>query len=334
MDRPIAISYCRGDMVHGDFAHALCMLSMRCVAHGMWIGHIVQNSSLICANRNYGVAEFLKGSASHLLMLDADMIFPADTLERLLAHPVDVVGASYSMRAEPRIMTHRDLEDSSELPPLGYYENNLYEIRRMGMGCVLIRREVLEALDASLPIESPFFQVEYRGRTAHTSEDNVFCDRIRAAGFSIYCDVDLSYKIRHIGLHRYSADEVTNVYRRGTIQYTGGMVNAFESPNRGVYTDTDIESPYPQPQKVIESPDYELTSDSQADANQTFSPVETLIPQAWLAHPHGGGATIDLGECSEFDACAKIAKDFGTTTHIDRDHKFIFFKPFGYNPGK
>ena len=46
------------------------------------------------------------GDFTHLWLVDADMEFPPDTLARLLAHDVDLVGAAYNYRISyPHIKT-------------------------------------------------------------------------------------------------------------------------------------------------------------------------------------------------------------------------------------
>ena len=60
----------------------------------------------------------------------------------------------------------------------------LIELQAGGCAGMLIRREVLEA------IEPPWF--EYTDR----SEDIVFCEKAKEAGFNIYCD--LSARLGHV----------------------------------------------------------------------------------------------------------------------------------------
>ena len=49
-------------------------------------------------NRNLMASQAIKAECTHTLFVDADMIYEKDTLERLLAHDKDIVGAKYAIR--------------------------------------------------------------------------------------------------------------------------------------------------------------------------------------------------------------------------------------------
>lgn len=297
-EKPIVIGYCRGTMVHGDFAHALAMLSMRAVAMGLWIGHQVMTTTLICAGRNWLVDLARKNAFSHLLFLDSDMWFPADTLERLLSHNLPMVGASYCMRAEPRCMTHRGLDNSSRLPNIGEYPNDVYEVQDLGMGCVLIKSEVFERLDSYLG-DVPFFQTVYSGRTEHASEDIHFCRQVRASGVKIHCDIRLSRMVRHMGLHAYRAEDVQKVRDGESL--------------------AEVVSPYP----------FEATQSVPAESPINY--VDYSQTLNWNAYAYGGGAPLPLGILCEQEAFSTVARDYGQVMHIDRENGFIFYKPKGWS---
>src|SRR3990167_7699081 len=52
----------------------------------------------ISENRNYIVAQAIKAKCDYLLFVDDDMIFPPDTLKRLLAHGKDIIGVLSNSR--------------------------------------------------------------------------------------------------------------------------------------------------------------------------------------------------------------------------------------------
>lgn len=213
-DKPIIISYPCPDMVHADFTHCLNMLLLYSLARSrLWVGCSQTRGSIICASRNMMVrqADNAETGYSHLLMLDSDMVFPANTLERLLRHDKQIVGVSYCMRTQPRALTHRNEDFSTTLPPLGDHENNIYQVRSLGMGCVLIREDVFRLIKQHYPLQ-PFFSVEYHGDYDHTGEDVGFFKKASMSGIPVFCDIELSHEVRHVGMYPYGPNDVQRVY--------------------------------------------------------------------------------------------------------------------------
>lgn len=210
-DKSILIAYPCGDMVHADFTQCLTMLVLRsAVVSRLWIGVSQTRGSIICASRNYMIRQAMQQTeCSHVLCLDSDMTFPADTLSRLLSHNVPIVGASYCMRREPRAMTHRDGNFTSKLPLS--FESEIFPVLSLGMGCVLIQMEVFHKLRELDPV-GPFFQVEYHGEEHHTGEDVHFFKQVNRAGIQVMCDVQLSHAVRHIGTYAYGFEDVQKEY--------------------------------------------------------------------------------------------------------------------------
>jgi hypothetical protein len=119
--------------------------------------------------------------AEWLLFLDDDHVFPPDLLLRLLAHEEMIVGSLYLQRMLPfaPVCFAEKTEDERYIPIdlTSLPEEGLVEVCAIGTGGMLIRSEVFRAL------EYPWFE---HGRA---SEDLIFCDRAREAGFPIYCDL-------------------------------------------------------------------------------------------------------------------------------------------------
>jgi len=185
----VAIAIPSGDLVHTDFAMSLAML---CMNPGASVFLLNARSSLIPLGRNQcaGAAQIMK--ATHLLFLDTDMVFPADTLTRLLAHDKDIVGATYSRRVPPFHALTVTEEDEHIHVTAG-----LRQVKLMPTGCLLIRLGVFNAL------AKPYFNLVAEGDQLR-GEDYYFCEKARAAGFELWCDGDLSSQLGHIGqkIHR------------------------------------------------------------------------------------------------------------------------------------
>jgi hypothetical protein len=190
----VAIGIPSGDMVHADFAMSLAML---CQHQGTDVFLVNSRSSLVALGRNQcaGAAQIMK--ATHLLFLDTDMVFPADTLMRLLARDKNIVGATYSQRMPPfHPLTVTEEGEQTHIT------SGLRRVRLLPTGCMLIRVAVFDALP------KPYFTLVAEGEHLR-GEDYYFCEQARKAGFEIWCDGDLSAQMGHIGqkIHRIGTGE-------------------------------------------------------------------------------------------------------------------------------
>jgi hypothetical protein len=184
-DRPIAsICMAHGQMIEGPTTWALMGLGLATrKADIMIVGRMGADPA---HGRNEAVKISIEGGADYVLLVDQDMQFPVDALDRLIAHDVDVVGADYRGRAFPfsRIgVPHPDANDQT---------TGLARYMMWGLGFVLVKRRVF------FQIPRPWFAREYDG-SGYVTEDFWFCDRLRRTGISIWCDLDLSRETRHIG---------------------------------------------------------------------------------------------------------------------------------------
>jgi len=180
----VAIGVPSGDMVHADFAMALAML---CMNPGASVCLVNSRSSIVPLGRNQCVAAAQTVRASHLLFLDSDMIFPADTLKRLLVHDKPVVGASYARRVPPfHALTMTEEGEHRHIT------SGLQRVRLLPTGCMLIRMDVFDQLI------KPYFNLATEGDQLR-GEDYYFCEQLLARGFEIWCDGDLSVQLGHIG---------------------------------------------------------------------------------------------------------------------------------------
>lgn len=188
----VAIGVPSGDMVHTDFAMTLANF---CINPGANVFLISAKSSLVVLGRNQCAATAVMAKATHLLFLDSDMVFPLNTLTKLLGHNKDIVGAVYSQRAAP-------------FHPMGMTEEGEHihvtsGLRRMKIiptGCMLIRTSVFEKL------AKPWFNTVSEGDKL-MGEDYYFCQRARAAGFEVWCDGELSLAVGHIGQKIYKIEK-------------------------------------------------------------------------------------------------------------------------------
>lgn len=174
-----------------NFAMRLVALVTHTVREG--VGCVVQpaiNFALPNAH-NMLVEDARRHNCSHLLLLETDNTFPHDALLRLLAHDKPIVGASYLMRSAPHWAMGRELDTTK---PIDVSSGGVREVSRLPVGCILIRMDVFDALSA------PIWETPWNGKTFET-DDYYFCDKARSAGFSVWCDCDLSTEIGHMAWH-------------------------------------------------------------------------------------------------------------------------------------
>lgn len=192
-DYKIVIALPSGDFLHNKFFNSfynLLIHSGRFVTAG--VSHIA--SSRIAYNRNYLVDQAQKFGATHMLFIDADSIVPSDALLKLLDYKKDIVCASTCHRS-----------DEFEHALIGTFVNQevmmdtsqLTEATIIGMPLMLIDMKVFDKL------EKPYFAEPPGDSGDIIPEDAYFCTKVRDAGYKIWCDMDLSTQIGHVGTKVY-----------------------------------------------------------------------------------------------------------------------------------
>jgi GT2 family glycosyltransferase len=166
-------------------------------AHGFrdisftWVSRHVRVDDL----RNEAVLVAQAAQASHLLFLDADMTWPPDVLERMLAHhDRGIVSGLYFLKAWPNhpvafsagrvnLETQRVDYTYAVVEP---GRPGLVPQALIGMGCALIPMRVFETL------ERPWFAYRQDPTGAWTvTEDVAFCQKAAAVGCPIALDASV-----------------------------------------------------------------------------------------------------------------------------------------------
>ena len=151
------------------------------------------------------ISSWVVNGYDYLFSVDSDISFAPDTLLKLLSLDKPIVGGVYRQRNPEQ---HLEVYDTNyrrmEWSQLAF---EIREIGALGFGCVLIKREVFEA------IGHPWF--EYHVALDHNqtfSEDLDFCKKAREKGFSIW--VDSSILCGHHGMTSYQVDTRINIQSR------------------------------------------------------------------------------------------------------------------------
>lgn len=242
--RDVAIGYCRPDSVDGAFAECLASLQEHDMLGSQRIRQriYVESGPRISPARNRIVARMLLDeNLQWLLMLDTDMTFTPDLLDRMLevADPNDerpIIGAlcfagGRDFRIAPTIYVANPDAPPGELnlrQHLDYPENAVIRVHGTGAACILIHRSVFEGLYAQFKDRTvyPWFAeteippgydngVRYDG--ADIGEDITFSLRAVQAGFPIH--VHTGIKVGH--RKKVTLDEEAFLANRAHIETVG-----------------------------------------------------------------------------------------------------------------
>jgi len=138
------------------------------------------------SSRNEIIKQALENNCTHIFFMDDDMIFPQDTLTKLLIHDKPIVTALYLLRSFPHRPAFFDRAYENGRCKFTSLEKNISGLVKgvnCGLGAVLIQTEVFHHL------EKPYVrlgEIEKDG----WCDDVGFFNRCREAGYDIYCDLD------------------------------------------------------------------------------------------------------------------------------------------------
>jgi GT2 family glycosyltransferase len=164
-----------------------------------------QTGSVVDFSRNFICKMALEKSATHVCMIDTDMEFPPDTINRLLDLQKPVVGVASRKKIFPRQYTieadepagARSINDE-ELPKDPFCRIGGYPIL-VGTGIMLIDLQKVNGIVAK-PwfLFGTFWNDEEVG---YTGEDIYFCRKVWKAGLEVWCDPTI--EVKHIGDYEY-----------------------------------------------------------------------------------------------------------------------------------
>lgn len=193
------------DSVPASFAVDLAQLYAYTRERGPWptvtVGFLT--STYIHVGRELFLEAALKQGATHVLWLDTDMSFPRETAVLLAMHDQPIVGCNYVVRYPTGLFTAQ--RDDSMRIPTTETSTGIEVVDALGFGVLLMRTDVV----ADLP--RPWFRHGLNAQGGDIGEDIMFCRALRAAGYTIYLDHDLSKGITHIGQHAYGLQTETAV---------------------------------------------------------------------------------------------------------------------------
>jgi hypothetical protein len=209
----VAVSWCFGDRVSSDFMISTQMMfNHDSYGPGHVRAIIVERSPVnITQARNNLIRKFLnKSEAEWLLMLDSDMVVPADLIDRLMEDAVgDIDSEDYTPFIGGLCFTINDNGDihptiynwsspgSSEAVDTihSYDYGKTLEVGATGAACLLMHRSSLEKIyERHSDDLFPWFK-EFQHNGSALSEDLGFMRRIADCGFKVRVNTDI--KVGH-----------------------------------------------------------------------------------------------------------------------------------------
>lgn len=135
------------------------------------------------------IADWTVKGYDYLLAVDYDVSFGPETLKKMLLHNVPLVTGLYIQRKPGQhiLEIYRTAENGAQYNvPIQDIRNPMESIDGCGFGCVLIKKEVFEA------VGYPYFVYHHAIKMEDTvSEDVDFCNKVKQKGFDMWADTSI-----------------------------------------------------------------------------------------------------------------------------------------------
>lgn len=149
------------------------------------------DSTSVAAKKQLIAEHAISQGAEWILFLDDDVLFPPDTLLKLLQSGKDIIGGVYWSKSDPCVPLM--FRDHMKGPYLDWHAGDLIRVDAMGMGLTFIKTKVFKALP------KPWFSENYvyhnlditDKRNIGTTEDLYFYKKARDFGFEVWCDTSI-----------------------------------------------------------------------------------------------------------------------------------------------
>jgi hypothetical protein len=254
--------------VHSDvsihYFKACLEFQKECFVRKIPVMFQVMKSSLVTQGRQLCVSGFMESNCTHMLFIDSDISFNYKMIERMVNYDKNICLVPYPIKGLDFDKIKNRIKEGSTLDPrvLGNQytmsvpdpsnvkvENGFIEVERGPAGCMLIKKEVIEALIKEYPeftinqhtlIDGKlvkrnhmynFFDTYWnKDDKTYTGEDFYFCKLCKHAGIKMYALVD-EY-ISHHGEFSYTGRLIDEFKKTETsTQIEGKAINSDIDPN-------------------------------------------------------------------------------------------------------
>jgi hypothetical protein len=153
------------------YTQALLKFQQKCLQKNILVSFTLYKSSLVQQGRNLIVSEFMNEPTehTHLLFIDSDIDFNAETIFKMLEKDKDVIAAPYPMKyidwpKVERRMKALNLTSIDEIAKAGFHypvkvegmnevivDDGVAEVTHAPTGCMLIKRDVIKKMMKQYP---------------------------------------------------------------------------------------------------------------------------------------------------------------------------------------
>ena len=228
--------------VHSDcsihYTQALLELQKVCLSKGIQVTFQLMKSSLVTQGRNLCVAGFLESNCTHMLFIDSDIYFHANSIISMLKKEKDLISIPYPLKTlmwdkafekmkKGELKNAEDIRKSLHTYPMKLENANdinivegVIEVTHSPTGCMLIKRKVFDKMIKAYPdkniiqktvingkyVDKPnmwnFFDCTHDPVTkTYLGEDFSFCQLWKNIGGKCYAYI--MDPIVHVGEHSY-----------------------------------------------------------------------------------------------------------------------------------
>jgi len=237
--------------VHSDcsihYAQGLLEFQKLCMNKNVDVSFQIMKSSLVTQGRNLCVSGFIESGYTHMLFVDSDIIFNAESIFKMIERDKDIISIPYPLKTmrwdklfekfqKGKIKNVEDVSKWTNVYPMKIadshdnvqVERGVIEVTHSPTGCMLIKRGVFDKLIKHYPdkeiVQKTVINGEYVTKPhmwnffdclhdpvekTYLGEDFAFCKLWRDIGGKCYAFID--DPIAHIGEHQYEgrfADEL------------------------------------------------------------------------------------------------------------------------------
>lgn len=175
------------DYINMEFMRCLVALVQRLDRDGVNADVKILSGTLVYVARDRLAAHAIGGGYTHVLWLDADMVFDDELLYDLQFSGKPFVSGIARSRRFP--FTSCLFKDLTTLERFEEYPRDTFRVAGCGFACVLMSADLLKAIKNKY--QTCFLP------TASLGEDLAFCERAKAVGWEIWAEP--AARVGHIG---------------------------------------------------------------------------------------------------------------------------------------
>lgn len=152
---------------------------------------VSEHGYTVAENRNYIAVQACNNGSDYVLMIDDDMTFKDDILDRLLDNNKDICGVAYHGRGGNDVINAK-IGDKILKDEDVKGKKDLMKVSTVGTGVILIKTDVFRKMT------QPWFAFKtYDNGACEQGEDWYFCEKAKKYNINTY--IDPKPKIGHLG---------------------------------------------------------------------------------------------------------------------------------------